>query len=100
MRRAVRDRSWPAVSGGVESRRMDHDRLFKELLQTFFGDFIELFLPEVDAYLDRSTIEFLDKEVFTDVTAGERHEVDLLVKAKFRGRDVFFLIHVENQSSP
>lgn len=78
---------------------MDHDRLFKELLTTFFVEFIELFLPDVAAYLDRDRVEFLDKEVFTDVTAGERHEVDLLARAGFRGRDAFFLIHVENQAS-
>ncbi len=57
---------------------IDHDRLFKELLTTFFWEFIELFLPEVAAYLDRESITFMDKEIFTDVTAGERYEADLL----------------------
>ena len=33
---------------------MDHDRLFKELLSTFFLEFLELFLPDVSAALDRS----------------------------------------------
>lgn len=32
---------------------MDHDRLFKELLGTFFVEFMDLFLPHVGAYLDR-----------------------------------------------
>jgi hypothetical protein len=79
---------------------MEHDHLFKELLATFFIEFLDLFLPEVSAYVERDRLEFLDKEVFTDVAAAERHEVDLLVKARFRGRDAFFLIHVENQASP
>ncbi|MDB9343096.1 DUF4351 domain-containing protein [Nodularia spumigena CS-586/05] len=78
---------------------IDHDRLFKELLTTFFVEFLELFLPEVLTYLEQDSIEFLDKEVFTDVTAGERYEADLIVKAKFLGQDSCFLIHVENQSS-
>lgn len=78
---------------------LDHDRLFKELLRTFFTEFLELFLPDVAAYVRQGAVEFLDKEVFTDVTAGERHEVDLLAKARFRDRDdAFFLIHVENQA--
>jgi hypothetical protein len=77
---------------------IDHDQLFKELLTYFFVEFVELFLPDVAAYMDRGAVEFLDKEVFTDVTAGERHEVDLVVKTKFRGQAAFFLIHVENQS--
>ena len=60
---------------------MDHDRLFKELLTTFFVDFLEVFCPELAKYLDPGSLEFLDKEVFTDVTHGERHEVDLVAKA-------------------
>jgi hypothetical protein len=52
---------------------MDHDRLFKELLTTFFYEFVELLLPEVSAYLEAGSVVFLDKEVFTDVTAGARY---------------------------
>jgi hypothetical protein len=77
---------------------MNHDRLFKELLTVFFVEFVQLFLPDVAAYLDPTSIEFLDKEVFIDVTLGEKKEVDLLVKARFRGEEAFFLVHVENQS--
>lgn len=85
-----------ALSGTIVY--MDHDRLYKELLTVFFIEFVQLFLPDVAAYLDPTSIEFLDKEVFTDVTAGEKHEVDLLVKARFQGEEAFFLVHVENQS--
>ncbi|MBD2439920.1 DUF4351 domain-containing protein [Nostoc sp. FACHB-110] len=77
---------------------IDHDRLFKELLTTFFWEFIELFFPEITAYLERDTITFLDKEVFTDVTAGEKYETDIVVKAKFRGQESCFLIHLEHQA--
>lgn len=49
---------------------MDHDRLLKELLTTFFIEFLELFFPELLQYLDRDSVEFLDKEIFTDVTEG------------------------------
>jgi hypothetical protein len=79
---------------------IDHDRLFKELLTTFFVEFIDLFLPEVAAYLDRDHFDFLDKEVFTDVTSGDRHEADLVVKARFRRQEAFFLLHLENQAAP
>jgi len=78
---------------------MDHDRLFKSLLTTFFTEFLDLFLPELVRYVDRDSVEFLDKEIFTDIASSERHEVDLLAKAKFRGKSAFFLIHVENQAS-
>jgi hypothetical protein len=76
---------------------MDHDRLFKELLTAFFSEFLELFFPETAAALDRSSIEFLDKEVFSDLPI-QRREADLVVCAKFRQQPSFFLIHVEHQA--
>ena len=80
------------------SHGIDHDRLFKELLKTFLLEFLELFFPEVASNIDPQRLEFLDKEIFTDVTRGERHEVDLIVKAAFRGQSTHFLIHAEAQS--
>ena len=75
-------------------------RLFQELLSTFFIEFVYLFLPNISAALDRCvTIVPLDKEIFTHVTGGEKHEVDLLMRAKFRAEEAFFLIHVENQAT-
>lgn len=77
---------------------MDHDRLFKELLTTFFVEFLELFSPDMVRHLDRDSLEFLDKEVFTDVTSGDRHEMDLVVKARYQGQPSCFLVHVEPQA--
>jgi hypothetical protein len=77
---------------------VDHDRLFKELITTFFVEFIALFLPEVMDYLEPDSVTFLDKEVFTDVTAGERYETDLIAQVRFRGEPSFFLIHLESQA--
>jgi predicted transposase YdaD len=79
---------------------MDHDRLFKELLTTFFVEFVDLFFSELATYLDADSITFLDKEVFTDVTQGERHEADVVVQATFRDQPLCFLIHVEAQAQP
>lgn len=78
---------------------MDHDRLFKELLGTFFLDFLRLFVPNLAAEVEEASLIPLDKEVFTDVTSGERHEVDLLVQARLRHQPSLFLIHVETQAS-
>ena len=93
-RRSMRSR----CMGGFEAWTMID--LFKEVLTTFFIDFLEVFCPELAVYVERESIEFLDKEVFTDVTHGERHEADLVAKAKFRGKPLGFLIHVEAQSQP
>lgn len=79
---------------------VDHDRLFKELITAFFAEFVALFLPKISAALDPDVaIVPMDKEVFTDVTLGEKHEVDILMKARFQGEEAFFLIHVENQAT-
>jgi hypothetical protein len=78
----------------------DHDRLFKELISTFFIEFLALFLPEVQAFVDAGSIEFLDKEIFVDVTSGQRLEPDIVAKVRFKGQPAFFIIHVENQSQP
>ncbi|MEA5470169.1 Rpn family recombination-promoting nuclease/putative transposase, partial [Spirulina sp. 06S082] len=82
-----------------KQENIDHDRLFKELLTVFFVEFIELFFPELREYLDRNSVTFLDKEVFTDVTRGEKYETDLIVQVRFAEQDSYFLIHIENQSS-
>jgi hypothetical protein len=78
---------------------IDHDRLFKELITTFFWEFLELFLPEVLTYIERDTLTFLPQEIFTDVTSGNKREVDLLAQVKFQNQDTCFLIHLENQST-
>ncbi|MBD2125105.1 DUF4351 domain-containing protein [Microcoleus sp. ZQ-A2] len=78
---------------------IDHDRLFKELLSTFFVEFLELFFPDVSEYVERDSLVPMDKELFTDVTSGERYEADLVMRAQFRGQSSQFLVHVEHQSS-
>jgi predicted transposase/invertase (TIGR01784 family) len=75
-----------------------HDRAFKQLLNTFFPDFLELFFPALAAYLDKSSLVAQDKEIFTDLTKGETHEVDLLFKARVKDSESFFLVHVESEA--
>lgn len=77
---------------------IDHDRLFKELISTFFVEFLDLFLPQVASQIDRNSIQFLPQDVFTDVTSGEKKEIDLLAQCRFEQQETYFLIHVENQS--
>jgi hypothetical protein len=83
--------------GGV-ARMIDHDRLFKELISTFFVEFLDLFLPQVASQIDRDSIQFLPQDVFTDVTSGEKKEIDLLAQVRYQQQETYFLIHVENQS--
>lgn len=77
---------------------IDHDRLFKELLSTFFEEFILLFFPDLHEDIDFKEFRFLPEEVVTDVTEGNKYRVDLLAETKLKGEDGLVLIHVENQA--
>ena len=77
---------------------MNHDQLFKDLLHECFVDFLALFLPDVLRYLDADSVEFIEQESHSEITQGSKTMVDLLVKARFKGKPTFFLIHVEAQA--
>ena len=77
---------------------VDHDRLFKELIQTFFQEFVELFFPEQYLQIDFSHFHFLPQELFTDIIKGEKREVDMLAETKLKDVETLILIHVEPQS--
>lgn len=51
----MQDKANNGQAGGITP----HDEAFKKLLQTFFAEFIELFLPELHGYLDYSQTRFL-----------------------------------------
>lgn len=77
---------------------IDHDRLFKELIETFFEEFMLAFFPEAHEAIDFSELTFLTEEVFTDVTAGDRRRVDLLVQTRMKGEESIVIVHIESQS--
>lgn len=77
---------------------IDHDRLFKELISTFFREFVELFLPDIIAQMAPDSLVLLDKELFTDVTSGDKYQADLVARADLREPSSSFIIHIENQS--
>lgn len=55
-----------------------HDQLFKELIRTFFAEFLPLVAARAVERLDPARSTFLDKETFTDIPKGERRELDLV----------------------
>jgi hypothetical protein len=78
---------------------MAQDQQFKDLLQAFFGEFLELFYPDVAARLDLARVTFLDKETFTDVPEGSRREADLVAHVFTQsGEPELILVHVEVQT--
>ena len=79
---------------------MPFDQLFKELLHTFFREFIELFYPDVAARLDFDRVTFLDKELFTDLHEGSQREPDVIARVyTIEGEPELILMHVEVQAN-
>jgi Domain of unknown function (DUF4351) len=88
------------------SKNIDHDQLFKQLLTTFFLEFLELFTPEFFAAIDPQSLEILPLEYFTDIEAGERKAMDVIVRINLLGRPnapassrVSVVVNCEHQSS-
>ena len=79
---------------------MGHDQLFKRFFHEFLQDFLELFYPDVAARLDFTTLEFLDKELFTDFPEGSVREADVVARVQtHEGTSELILVHLEIQSS-
>jgi hypothetical protein len=88
------------------SKSIDHDQLFKQLLTTFFLEFLELFTPEFFAAIDPQSLEILPLEYFTDIDAGERKAMDVIIRINLLGRPnapassrVSVVVNCEHQST-
>lgn len=68
------------------TNNIDHDLLFKQLLTTFFLEFMDLFAPELAPYIERDSLEFLPQEYFTDIRDGQRKAMDVVVRVTLKGR--------------
>ncbi|QQK75403.1 hypothetical protein HUG15_07255 [Salicibibacter cibarius] len=86
------------MSNDHRESRIDHDHLFKELLQEFFSEFIVLFFPNIYEDIDFAHLNFLDKELFNDIQRRKSKEVDMVVETRLKGEDSLILIHLEQQA--
>lgn len=78
---------------------MTHDQVWKDLLWSVFGEFLQLFFPDVAQRLDLSRIRPFPKELFTDLPEGARREPDVLVEAHTKdGATELSLVHGEVQT--
>jgi len=82
----------------MDNTHTDHDRLFKELLQTFFVEFMQLFFPDACRFIDFRHLKFLQQELYTDVVAGDKHVVDILVETRLKEEPGLILVHLEPQA--
>jgi hypothetical protein len=63
---------------------MRYDERLKELLQTFFAEFMESFFPEFAARLDLTRVSFLNKEAFTAIGSGGPQIMDLVAETPLK----------------
>ena len=75
-----------------------HDQLHKELIGTFFQEFLDAFFPEVHDSIDFHTIKPLSEEVYTNMLQGNTRRMDIVIETKLKGTNVAIIIHVEPQS--
>ncbi|MBP2242480.1 hypothetical protein J2Z40_003054 [Cytobacillus eiseniae] len=82
----------------IPNQYIHHDQLFKQLIHTFFSEFLEAFFPEVHHHIDFSSIKPLSEEMFTDLIEGESRKADIVIEAKLKGEESLIIIQVEPQS--
>ena len=78
---------------------MKHDRLFKELLTSFFYEFLELFFADLAQLINRSHPPiFLDKESFGELPGDSRREKDLVARVRLQNGEACFIVHIEHEA--
>ena len=82
----------------LPSQYIHHDQLFKQLLHTFFAEFLEVFFPEAHKHIDFSELKPLSEEMFTDLIEGESRRADIIIETKLKNLETVVIIHVEPQS--
>jgi hypothetical protein len=78
---------------------MKHDLLFKQLIHTFFKDFLEVFFPDVHDAIDFLSVKPLSEEVHTDMFEGSTRRLDIVIETKLKDTDAVVIVHIEPQSS-
>src|SRR5436190_6198405 len=78
-----------------------HDAHAKQLLRTFFAEFLELFFPKLARKIRPGSVTFLDKELMRASRGRFRRGiVDLVARVQLRNDRGFILVHIEHQGQP
>ncbi|MBF0123990.1 MAG: hypothetical protein HQL60_01485, partial [Magnetococcales bacterium] len=83
----------------IETEKDEYDGPWKDIIETYFEDFIAFYMPEAHKQIDWSRYyEFLDKEMERIIrkSAVGKRILDKLVKVWLKnGNDIQILIHIE-----
>ena len=83
----------------MAEKQINQDQKFKELISTFFMEFLDLFLPELARAIEPDSVTFREQEYFVDLVDGETKIIDLLAEVKLSGEEATVLVHIEPQST-
>jgi hypothetical protein len=72
----------PSPATASPKTTISHDQNFKELISTFFLEFLELFVPALATTIEPDSIRFLQQEYFADLVDGSEKIIDLLVEVR------------------
>jgi predicted transposase/invertase (TIGR01784 family) len=76
-----------------------HDATFKQLLRTYFREFIQAFVPALARQIKSASLTFLDKELLRAKQGRYRRGiVDLVARVQLRTEGGFILVHIEHQA--
>lgn len=79
-----------------KTSRTSHDRLFKEFLERFLPDFLQIFFPEEAARLDFSTLTFPRQELSINLPHQLLRITDVLAEVKtYTGEPEVIIVHIE-----
>jgi len=81
-----------------ESPHIKHDQLYKELISTFFQEFLDVFFPEVHKHINFQRIKPLSEEVFTNLLDGDARRLDIVIETSLKDTDIMIIVHIEPQS--
>ncbi|MEI3611375.1 Rpn family recombination-promoting nuclease/putative transposase [Pseudogracilibacillus sp. SO30301A] len=90
---------FPNLVRESSSQYTKHDQLFKQLIHTFFEEFLEAFFPEIHKQIDFQSTVQLSEEFFTDLIDGDVRRLDIIVQARIIAEESLIIIHIEPQSS-
>ncbi|NJM66214.1 MAG: DUF4351 domain-containing protein [Acaryochloris sp. RU_4_1] len=83
---------------------VDRDLLFRDLIKTFFLEFVDLFFPKIAVAIDPKSIRFIEDQKSQPLQEQREHSSalqtlptssEILVQVRLRGQEACFWVHLE-----
>src|SRR5690625_4284170 len=71
---------------------LKQDQLFKQLIEVFFAEFLEVFFPDIHKQIDFERVTFLHGKMFTESNDCSKRVVSLFANAKWKNTDALVAV--------